>query len=89
MKIDGTPFRAIWVDSLNLNDPAITSQVLGHSGFGAEEMLSLANDPAVKARADAVGLYLSSSTPAEFADFIKTEAARWQPVVKKSGLHFD
>jgi tripartite-type tricarboxylate transporter receptor subunit TctC len=39
--------------------------------------------------ADAVGLYLSSSTPAEFADFIKTEAARWQPVVKKSGLHFD
>jgi tripartite-type tricarboxylate transporter receptor subunit TctC len=53
------------------------------------ETAKILNDPAVKARADAVGLYLSSSTPAEFADFIKTEAARWQPVVKKSGLHFD
>jgi len=53
------------------------------------ETAKILNDPAIKARADAVGLYLSSSTPAEFADFIKTEAARWQPVVKKSGLHFD
>jgi tripartite-type tricarboxylate transporter receptor subunit TctC len=53
------------------------------------ETAKILNDPAIKARADAVGLYLSSSTPAEFADFIKAEAARWQPVVKKSGLHFD
>jgi tripartite-type tricarboxylate transporter receptor subunit TctC len=53
------------------------------------ETAKILNDAAIKARADAVGLYLSSSTPAEFADFIKTEAARWQPVVKKSGLHFD
>jgi len=53
------------------------------------ETAKILNDTAIKARADAVGLYLSSSTPAEFADFIKTEAARWQPVVKKSGLHFD
>ena len=53
------------------------------------ETAKILNDAGIKARADAVGLYLSSSTPAEFADFIKTEAARWQPVVKKSGLHFD
>ena len=53
------------------------------------ETAKILNDAAIKARADAVGLYLSSSTAAEFADFIKTEAARWQPVVKKSGLHFD
>jgi tripartite-type tricarboxylate transporter receptor subunit TctC len=53
------------------------------------ETAKILNDATIKARADAVGLYLSSSTPAEFADFIKTEAARWQPVVKKSGLHFD
>jgi tripartite-type tricarboxylate transporter receptor subunit TctC len=53
------------------------------------ETAKILNDAAIKARADAVGLYLSSSTPAEFADFIKTEAARWQPVVRKSGLHFD
>jgi tripartite-type tricarboxylate transporter receptor subunit TctC len=36
-----------------------------------------------------VGLYPASSTPAEFAAFIRSEAARWEPVVKKSGLHFD
>jgi len=53
------------------------------------ETANILNDPAIKARADAVGLYLSSSTPAEFAAFIRNEAARWQPVVKKSGLHFD
>jgi tripartite-type tricarboxylate transporter receptor subunit TctC len=53
------------------------------------ETEKILNDPAIKARAEAVGLYLSSSTPAEFAEFIRSEAARWQPVVKKSGLHFD
>ena len=53
------------------------------------ETAKILNDPAIKARADAVGLYLSSSTPAEFAAFIHNEAARWQPVVKKSGMHFD
>jgi tripartite-type tricarboxylate transporter receptor subunit TctC len=30
-----------------------------------------------------------SSSPAEFAAFIRKEAARWPDVVKKSGLHFD
>jgi tripartite-type tricarboxylate transporter receptor subunit TctC len=53
------------------------------------ETAKILNDPAIKARADAVGLYPVSSTPAEFAAFITSEAARWQPVVKKSGLHFD
>ena len=53
------------------------------------ETAKILNDPTIKARADAVGLFPSSSTPAEFAAFIKSEAARWQPVVKKSGLHFD
>jgi tripartite-type tricarboxylate transporter receptor subunit TctC len=55
----------------------------------AQETAKILNDPAIKARADAVGLYPLSSTPTEFAAFIKSEAARWQPVVKKSGLHFD
>jgi tripartite-type tricarboxylate transporter receptor subunit TctC len=53
------------------------------------ETAKILNDPAVKARTEAVGLYPSSSTPAEFSAFIRSEAARWQPVVKKSGLHFD
>lgn len=53
------------------------------------ETAKILNTPEIKARADAVGLYPASSTPAEFAAFIRSEAARWQPVVKKSGLHFD
>jgi tripartite-type tricarboxylate transporter receptor subunit TctC len=46
-------------------------------------------DPAIKARADAAGLYPATTTPAEFADFIKTEAARWQTVVAESGMKYD
>lgn len=46
-------------------------------------------EPDLKAKAEAVGIYPVSSTPAEFAAFIQHEAARWPDVVKKSGLHFD
>ena len=47
------------------------------------------NEPALKAKAETVGIYTVSSTPAEFSAFIRHEAARWPDVVKKSGLHFD
>lgn len=53
------------------------------------EVGRILNDPAVKARADAVGLYPATSTPAEFAAFIRSEADRWPAVVKRSGMHFD
>jgi tripartite-type tricarboxylate transporter receptor subunit TctC len=53
------------------------------------ETAKIINTPDIKARADAVGLYPVSSTSDEFAAFIRSEAARWQPVVKKSGLHYD
>jgi tripartite-type tricarboxylate transporter receptor subunit TctC len=46
-------------------------------------------DPAVKAKADAAGLYTATSTPAEFAAFIRHEAGRWQAPVKETGMHFD
>src|ERR1700733_3896814 len=46
-------------------------------------------DPQVKARAESVGLFPVTSTPAEFAAFVQQEAARWPEVVKRSGLHFD
>jgi tripartite-type tricarboxylate transporter receptor subunit TctC len=55
----------------------------------AKETAKALSDPAVKAKADAAGLFPATSTPAEFAAFIRSEAARWQPVVKKSGMHFD
>jgi len=55
----------------------------------AAEVAKVLNDPALKTKAETVGIYTVSSTPAEFAAFIRREAARWPDVVKKSGLHFD
>ena len=46
-------------------------------------------DPAIKAKADAAGLYPATNTPAEFAAFIKAEAARWSSVVAESGMKYD
>ena len=62
--------------------PAIIDKLQG-------ETAKILNAPDIKARADAVGLYPVSSTPDEFSAFIRSEATRWQPVVKKSGLHYD
>lgn len=53
------------------------------------EVAKILNDPQVKSKADAVGLYPTTSTPAEFVAFIAQEAARWPAVVRKSGMHFD
>jgi tripartite-type tricarboxylate transporter receptor subunit TctC len=49
---------------------------------------ALAN-PAIKEKADASGLYPATTTPAEFADFIRKEAQRWSAVVKESGMRYD
>jgi tripartite-type tricarboxylate transporter receptor subunit TctC len=46
-------------------------------------------DPAVKAKADASGLFPATSTPAEFAAFIRNEAQRWSTVVKETGMKYD
>jgi tripartite-type tricarboxylate transporter receptor subunit TctC len=55
----------------------------------AKEIAKILNDPAIRTRADAAGISPVSSTPAEFAAFIKQEAARWPDVVKASGMHFE
>jgi 2-hydroxychromene-2-carboxylate isomerase len=41
-------YRAIWVDSKNMNDPATVASVLQQAGFDPEALLALASDPAVK-----------------------------------------
>ena len=41
-------FKAIWVDALNLNDPATTAKALADAGFDPAELLALSNEPAVK-----------------------------------------
>jgi tripartite-type tricarboxylate transporter receptor subunit TctC len=102
-KLDARPFPALpdlpTLDDaagLHLGDLTVWLGLVAPHGTPAPiidklqgETAKILTDPDVKARADAVGLFPSSSTPAEFAAFIHNEAARWQPVVKKSGLHFD
>ena len=46
-------------------------------------------DPAIKAKADASGLFPATSTPAEFAVFIRKEAERWSAVVRETGMKYD
>ena len=53
------------------------------------EVVRVLDDPLVKERSDAAGLFAATSTPAEFAAFIRKEAERWKPVVQDSGMRFD
>jgi tripartite-type tricarboxylate transporter receptor subunit TctC len=102
-KLDTRPFPALpnlptldEAAGLHLGELAVWLGLVAPRGTPAPiiaklqaETAKILNDAAIKARADAVGLYPTSSTPAEFASYIQSEAARWEPVVKKSGLHFD
>jgi tripartite-type tricarboxylate transporter receptor subunit TctC len=53
------------------------------------EVARILADPDIKAKADASGLFPATSTPAEFAAFIRKEAARWSTVVPETGLKYD
>jgi tripartite-type tricarboxylate transporter receptor subunit TctC len=46
-------------------------------------------DPAIKAKADAAGLYPATTTPTEFAAFIKAEAERWSKIIPTTGMKYD
>jgi 2-hydroxychromene-2-carboxylate isomerase len=41
-------FQTIWVDSLNMNDPATVGAALHKAGFDPQALMALANDPATK-----------------------------------------
>jgi 2-hydroxychromene-2-carboxylate isomerase len=47
-------FQAIWVDALNLNDPAIVAEVLTQAGLDPVELLAMANEQATKDQLKAV-----------------------------------
>lgn len=53
------------------------------------EIVKILNMPDVKERLSAVGIETFSSTPAQFAAFIKDETAKWAKVVKFSGARLD
>ena len=42
-------FHAIWIDGVNLNDPALAAQVLTEAGFDAAQLLGWAGEAEVKA----------------------------------------
>jgi len=46
-------------------------------------------DPAMQEKSERTGAFAFTSTPEEFARFIRQEAARWQPVLKETGIKFD
>ena len=41
-------FQAIWIDSLNMNEPATVGATLHKAGFDPQQLMALANDPATK-----------------------------------------
>jgi tripartite-type tricarboxylate transporter receptor subunit TctC len=102
-KLDSRPFAPLpqlpslkAATGIDLGDLSVWSGLVAPHGTPspivdklAAEMAKVLNEPALKAKAEAVGIYTATSTPADFTAFIHHEAARWPDVVKKSGLHFD
>jgi tripartite-type tricarboxylate transporter receptor subunit TctC len=52
-------------------------------------VVKMAAEPETKKKLDALGFVPVASSPAEFAERIKSEAARWDKVVKTAGIHVD
>ena len=46
-------------------------------------------DPQVAERSGRTGAYSMTSSPEEFAAFIRQEAARWQPILRETSIKFD
>jgi tripartite-type tricarboxylate transporter receptor subunit TctC len=54
-----------------------------------DAIVKMAADPATKAKLDALGFVAVANTPAQFEDRIKSEAVRWDEVIKAAGIHMD
>ena len=53
------------------------------------KVVKILTDPAVKEKSERIGNYPVTSTPEQFAAFIRKEADRWQKVIKETGIKFD
>jgi tripartite-type tricarboxylate transporter receptor subunit TctC len=52
-------------------------------------IVKMVADPAIKQKLETLGFVPVGNSPAEFAERIKSEAARWDKVVKAAGIHMD
>ena len=53
------------------------------------EVVKALTDPAVKEKSERIGNYPVTSTPEQFAAFIRKEADRWQKVIKEAAIKVD
>jgi tripartite-type tricarboxylate transporter receptor subunit TctC len=54
-----------------------------------QKVAQILADPAMREKSERTGASPMTSTPQEFAQFIRQEAARWEPVLKETGIKFD
>jgi len=52
-------------------------------------IVKMVSDPEIKKKLDTLGFVPVGNSPVEFAERIKSEAARWDKVVKAAGIHVD
>jgi len=67
--------------------PAGTPQAIVDKWHDA--IVKMAADPEIKKKLDTLGFIAVANTPAEFSERIKTEAAKWDAVVKTAGIHME
>jgi tripartite-type tricarboxylate transporter receptor subunit TctC len=53
------------------------------------DVLKVLASPALAERLDAAGLEVTTSTPAEFANLLRADVAKWTQVVKQASIKFD
>jgi tripartite-type tricarboxylate transporter receptor subunit TctC len=54
-----------------------------------QKVAQILNDATVRERFERTGNYVVTSTPAEFASFMRKEADRWGKVLPETGIKFD
>jgi tripartite-type tricarboxylate transporter receptor subunit TctC len=54
-----------------------------------QKVAQILADPAVRERSERTGAYPMTSTPEEFAVFLRQEADRWSKVLKETNIRFD
>jgi tripartite-type tricarboxylate transporter receptor subunit TctC len=53
------------------------------------EVVHILSEPAVREKFNQTGNFAVTSTPEEFAAFIRNEAARWEKVLREAGIRYD